>query len=98
MENRKIDTTIVVVGVTEGEGIILLAKQEATPESQCVTFVRDGGFVSPLKSVAQATSFNAFNEVSQESSSNIIDLLNQQLSQDEIDVINNHLTNESDKE
>jgi len=94
MENRKIDTTIVVVGSTQDQGIILLANHNAISSSRCVTFVRDSGLVAPLNSVAQATGFNAFEPVTQDVSSNMIDLFNQQLSQEQIDLINNRLSNE----
>jgi hypothetical protein len=94
MENRNIDSTITVVGVTLNEGIVLLATQNATSSSRCVTFIRESNLIAPLDSVAQATGFNAFEPVEQDRSSNMIALFNQQLSQEQIDTINNHLTHE----
>lgn len=94
MENRKIDLIIMVVGVTENEGIILLAPQQAKSSSKCITFVRDSDLIAPLDSVAQATGFNTFKPVTSERSSNIIALFNRTLTTEQIDLINNHLTNE----
>lgn len=87
---------IIVVGVTEGEGIFLLINQAdiETEGSKCIS-VQRGGDITPFDNIGTPMTFNAFQEVSSSKSENIKALMNVGLSDDKIEQINSFLTHES---
>lgn len=91
METVKIDSNIVVVGITEKGGMVLLAKRGADEKSKCITIQTNGYVVYKTDSIAQATTYNPFYPVNRQREENLLVLFNQNLRREDIEGINFYL-------
>lgn len=91
----EVNSNIVVVGATEGQGILLLIKKSDLSDSnaKCVS-VKDFYETKTFDNIQNPLTFNAFNQLTEDQSSNLIALLNRKLQDSQIESINNFLINE----
>lgn len=91
----EISSNIIIVGATEGQGILLLIKKEdlSNSNAKCVS-VKNFYETKTFDNIQNPLTFNAFNQLTEDQSSNLIALLNRKLEDGQIETINNFLINE----
>lgn len=84
------------VGVTEGEGTILLITENNidNSEAKCIAIERAFGSVSMIDSVAKATTFNAFEQLSSQKAEIVKIAIERELTEEQMFNINAYLNEE----
>lgn len=87
----EINKNIIVVGTTDGDGIVLLINKSDISNSSAKCISVCGSEISKFDSIQTPITFNAFNQIDEKKGENIISLLNSKLTKQDIESINSFL-------
>jgi hypothetical protein len=92
----EISSNIIAIGVTEGEGTVLLITETniENSEAKCIVVDRFFGIINLIDSVAKATTFNAFEQLSSKKAEIVKIAIERELTEEQMFNINAYLNEE----